>query len=195
MRIYRALTAHREDWGGKLLLLVGPGSAQTGVAPAVGIAAGTTLVLDSDAAAMKSAMRAGQLDFLVNSLDEALRALKNEIRQKRALSVGLIAKVTVTLTEMEQRGIAPDLRLDSASLPRGPGSGEQYFTAFDAAALRAVDAALFGILPASDLVRSRWLQRAPQFLREARRGGRWIWLTERELTSLASQGITPVSRA
>ncbi len=73
---------------------------------------------------MKSAMRAGYLDFVVvvNTLDEALRALKNEVRQKRPLTVGLIAEIEATLTEMVERGVQPDLQLVSSDAQREDSS-------------------------------------------------------------------------
>lgn len=196
MRIYRALTAQRENWGGELVLMCGTGRAQSGAPAAVSIAGGTTLALDGDANAMKAAQRAGYLDFVVNSLDEALRALKNEIRQKRPLSVGLIADVHATRAEIGQRGIQPDLRFDPASLIAALQSGDEYyFAATDGAALREVDATLLAVLPPNALVGRRWLQYAPQFLREARIGGRWIWLRGAELDMLAAKGITPDPRS
>jgi len=195
MRLYRALTAQHSDWGGKLVLLTGPACAQSGAAPAVSIAGGTSLALDSDAAAMKAAQRSGHLDFVVNSLDEALRALKNEVRQKRPLSVGLIADVNATLAEIDERGIVPDLRLTPEACAHiASGNEELFFSATDAAALRELDAVLIAILPADDRPRRRWLQYAPQFLREARTGGRWFWLSTAELAALTQQGITPLPR-
>jgi urocanate hydratase len=192
MRIYRALTAQREDWGGKLVLMRGTGLVQSGASAAVSIAGGTSLALDADASATKAAQRAGYLDFVVNSLDEALRALKNEIRQKRPLSVGLIADVDATLAEMDQRGIQPDLRFDPASLMTGPQPSEEcHFAATDAAGLCQIDSAVLAVLPPNALVRRRWLQYAPQFVREARTGGRWIWLSGAELDMLAATGFTP----
>ena len=200
MRLYRWLTHQRADWGGQLVLLNGAGCTQTGAPPAISIAGGTTLALDSDAAAMKSAQRAGYLDFVVNSLDEALRALKNEVRRKRPLSVGLIADVAATLAEIGERGIVPDLRLAPQTLQQLPPAqihcvfDEHFFAAKDASALREIDAALLAAVPPDDLLRRRWLQRAPQFLREARSGGRWIWLAHSELSALAAQGLTPAPR-
>jgi urocanate hydratase len=200
MRRYRALMGQRADWGGRLVLLVGVECVQSGAASAVSIAGGTSLALDADAAAMKAAMRAGHLDFVVNSLDEALRALKNEVRQKRPLAVGLIAQVNATLTEMSERGVAPDLRLDSEGCAQASSSGdehffptkdEHFFPTKDAAALREIDTGLAAVLPQEDRVRRRWLQHAPQFLREARSGGRWIWLDEAEFAALK---ITPAPR-
>jgi len=196
MRIYRALTTQRQDWGGKLVLMCGTGRGQRGASAAVSIAGGTSLTVDADASAMKAAQRSGYLDFVVNSLDEALRALKNEIRQKRPLSVGLIAGVDATLAEMDERGIQPDLRFEPTTLPiiLQPGD-EYYFAATDGAALRQIDAALLDVLPPDHLDRRRWFQRAPQFLRDARSGGRWMWLTRADLDLLAAKSITPDPRS
>ncbi len=60
-------------------------------------------------------MRTGELDFVVNTLDEALRTLKNEIRQRRPLSVGLIADTDLALAEIAERGLLPDLLLIGAN--------------------------------------------------------------------------------
>ncbi|MGA1981744.1 MAG: hypothetical protein ABSG84_04665 [Acidobacteriaceae bacterium] len=194
MRIYHALVDEREDWGGALVLCCGAGCAASGVSAAVSIAGGTTLAFDSDAAAMKSAMRAGYLDFVVNTLDEALRTLKNEIRQKRPLSVGLIADIEVALAEMVERGVRPDFQF----LPKTQEGTiyrkrhhECFFAAPDSAALREIDAALLAALPAEDVVRRRWLERVPKYLREARSAGRWTWLSDEELELLAAQGLSP----
>ena len=195
MHLYRALAGQHEDWGGRLVLLIGAQHVHNGAASGVSIAGGATLAIASDAAAMKAAMRAGHLDFVVNSLDEALRALKNEVRQKRPLGVGLIADVEATLAEMEERGIQPDLRLTPEGCAHVSSKGdENFFAANDMAGLRGIDVALAAVLPAEDVVRRRWIERAPQFLREARSGGRWIWLREAELAALAGLGTIPSPR-
>lgn len=195
MRLYRTLTDQREDWGGCLVLLSGAQYVHSGAASAVSIAGGTSLALDSDAAAMKAALRAGYLDFVVNSLDEAMRALKNEIRKKRPLGVGLIADADGTLAEMQERGIVPDLRLTPEACAQASSKGDEYvFVAKDTVTLREVNTRLANVLPLEDRIRQRWLQHAPQFLREARSGGRWIWLNEAETGALAVQGLTPVPR-
>ena len=48
---------------------------------------------------------------MVNSLDEALRTLKNEIRQRRPLGVALTAQPPLVLSEMLERGVLPDLQI------------------------------------------------------------------------------------
>ena len=72
---------------------------------------------------------------------------------------------------------------DPSKLPEPPAS--------DAAALREIDAALLTALPSEDVVRRRWLERVPKYLREARSAGRWTWLSDEELESLAAQGLSP----
>ena len=215
LRLYGALIEEREDWGGGLVLCCGEGCAASGVPAAVSIAGGVTLALDSDGSAVKAAMRRGELDFVVNTLDEALRALKNEVRVRRPLSVGLIAEGRAALKEMVERGVQPDLLLIGANqnaqavqqnesiramgaagmalrsmddadgerpgmhVSRSRGD-EVYFPATNAVELRALDERVLAILPPDDLVRRRWLQRVAQYLRDARSGGRWVWLTEEE---------------
>jgi urocanate hydratase len=115
LRVYGELVEVREDWGGGLVLCCGEGCAASGVPAAVSIAGGATLAVDGDAAEVKAAMRWGEVDFVVNTLDEALRALKNEIRMRRPLSVGLIADVDAALSEMVERGVQPDLLLIGAN--------------------------------------------------------------------------------
>jgi hypothetical protein len=66
---------------------------------------------------------------------------------------------------------------------------EFYLPATNAAELRALDERVLAILPADDLVRRRWTQRVPKYLREARSGGRWVWLMEEELKRLREAGI------
>ena len=115
LRLYGALMEAREEWGGGLVLCCGEGCAASGAPAAVSIAGGATLALDGDAAEVKAAMRRGELDFVVNTLDEALRSLKNEVRLRRPLSVGLIADVDAALLEMVKRGVLPDLLLIGVS--------------------------------------------------------------------------------
>ena len=109
LRLYGELIARRDSWSGQLVFTCGAGSSASGLAAAVSIAGGTTLALDPDASAVKAVFRQGGVDFVVNTLDEALRVLKNEIRQHRPLGVGLIAEVGPVLAEMAERGVLPDL--------------------------------------------------------------------------------------
>ena len=112
LRLYGELVARHESWAGKLVFACGEGASATGLPAAVSIAGGTALVLDPDAAAVKAVFRQGGVDFVVNTLDEALRVLKNEIRKHRPLSVALKGDVQSLLVEMDERGVLPDLQIE-----------------------------------------------------------------------------------
>jgi urocanate hydratase len=140
LRLYGELIARRESWGGQLVFTTGEGSSASGLPAAVSIAGGTTLALDPDAASVKSVFRQGGVDFVVNSLDEALRVLKNEIRQHRPLGVGLIAEIEPVLAEMAERGVLPDLHVSldapsdllfQAAPSEGPGREHLHLTTSD----------------------------------------------------------------
>jgi urocanate hydratase len=49
---------------------------------------------------------------MVTSLDEALRILKNAVRQRAARSVGLVGNAADVITELAERGVVPDLLTD-----------------------------------------------------------------------------------
>lgn len=114
LRLYGELIAEREDWSGALVLAVG---RHADIVPtAVSIANGTSLWLTDDAADAKTAMRRGEVDFVVNTLDEALRTLKNQIRQGRPLGVALLSDPTAALAEIAERGILPDIMLGDGAV-------------------------------------------------------------------------------
>jgi len=52
---------------------------------------------------------------MVNSLDEALRILKNAVRKREATSVGLIGNCADIIPELARRGVVPDLLTDQTS--------------------------------------------------------------------------------
>lgn len=84
------------------------GAAET--LPLAALLAGACFVgVDADAEAAKQLLRRGHCDFVVNSLDEALRILKNELRQKAPVAVCLTGDVPAVFAEMARRGVSPDL--------------------------------------------------------------------------------------
>jgi urocanate hydratase len=188
LRLYGELLARSDVWGGKLVFTCGDGASATGLPAAVSIAGGTTLVLDSDSATVKAVFRSGGIDFVVNTLDEALRVLKNEIRQHKPLSVTLIAAIEPTLAEMTERGFVPDLRLDVSSsqtteltawLASRSWSVHE-FTAETTVALRALDTRLLDAMPPDDSIRRAWLKRITHYQRPTAGGLRLLWLTAEE---------------
>jgi urocanate hydratase len=103
------------DLAGKLVVtggLGGMGGAQPLAATLNGAA---FLGVEVDSEKIKRRIRSGYCDICVNSLDEALRILKNAVRQKQALSVGLIGNCAEIIPELARRGVVPDLLTDQTS--------------------------------------------------------------------------------
>lgn len=107
LRLYTALALHRADWSGQLLLSIGLNETGRALALASLAAGAAALFLEEDTAQLRHANREGCLTFSVTTLDEALRALKNEIRQGRAITIGLAGDPAQWLQEMVERGILP----------------------------------------------------------------------------------------
>ncbi len=199
----------RSDWGGDLILACGLGPNGTALALASNIAGAVCLNLEEDAAVAREALRSGACDFVVNTLDEALRAIKNEVRRHRPLSVGLQGNPTTLLQEIFERGVLPHLftspgHTEAAAIfqsqgtvilglaeitkPDGmpPQSGWQLQTfTFDSISERsAFDAKALALLPPEDALRSRWLQSASRILPRESPPQRVLWLTPEEVAQL-----------
>lgn len=172
--------------GGKLLLAGEPDDAGCLELRAANIAGAASLAASADAPALRRAMRQGALDFVVNSLDEALRILKNQVRKKEPVAVGISAAPAAVLAEMVERGVQPDLL--APSLIAAPELA--YFAAHGAQACAplsesargsatfhivpisaegkepaaALDALLLDCLAAEDHLNRRWVRFAPRYL-------------------------------
>jgi hypothetical protein len=207
LRLYAELISRRESLAGTLTLAHGPQCSATGLPAAVSIAGGTSLLIDPDTATVKAIFRTGGLDFIVNTLDEALRVLKNEIRKHTPLSVALTADPASVLAEMRDRGVEPNLEVSfSEPPPNGnlalthlqlPTNGltphaaswlasknwsEVWLPTATTADLRTLDTQLLAQI--TDASRRQWLTRIPNYQRISSNSGRAIWLTPTELAAL-----------
>ena len=109
LRTYTILNTLRRDWGGALILCCGLGPRGAALALASNIAGAVCLSIEENTDTLKAALRAGACDFVVNTLDEALRTMKNEVRKHQPLSVGLEGDPATLLAELLARGVAPEL--------------------------------------------------------------------------------------
>jgi|GEM_PF-660372 len=152
------------------------------LALATTLAGGAFLGIDPDPERLKTAVRNGSCDFMVNTLDEALRVLKNELRKHAPLSTGLLGDPADILPAMVARGVQPDLiapapdegyrrSLDTLS-ERGahiltppntetPAPEEVSWSAATPRDMRHLDRIALDLLPPEDTVRRRWLEQAP----------------------------------
>jgi len=103
------------DLTGKLIVsggMGGMGGAQPLAATMNGAA---FLGIDVDPERIKKRLKTGYCDFMVNTLDEALRILKNAVRKRENVSVGLIGNCADVIPELAERGVMPDILTDQTS--------------------------------------------------------------------------------
>jgi hypothetical protein len=219
LRLYGELAARRESWAGQLVFACGAGASATGLPAAVSIAGGTSLLLDPDTAAVKSAFRAGGVDFVVNTLDEALRILKNEVRKHRPVSVALEGAMQPAFAEMRERGVLPDLQLSVGGIAENEGQlgvehlrlaseggavvssarleawllergwYEVVLERASTAEMRELDTRLLALLPEADTRRRTWVQRIGHYQRGVYGGSRVVWLTKVERAAESSAAV------
>jgi urocanate hydratase len=100
---------------GKLIVSGGMGGMGGAQPLAATMAGASFLGIDVDAERIKKRLKTGYCDFMVNTLDEALRILKNAVRKKEAVSVGLVGNCADVIPELAARGVVPDLLTDQTS--------------------------------------------------------------------------------
>jgi len=169
--------------GGSLLYAGEMDEEARALVVAANIAGAATLVASADLTAQKQAIREAVADFLVTSLDEALRILKNQLRKRETVSVCVaMAPVAVEL-EMNERGVRPDLlRRDVPDAPfhevlidEKADDDETDLTSIPALVvwrvdsarqkdLATLDAIALECLDAGDWPARRWLRLAPRYL-------------------------------
>lgn len=176
-----------DSLGGKLLLAGEANEAGCRLLRAANIAGAASLAASADAAILRHAMREGAIDFVVNSLDEALRILKNEIRKQQPVAVGVSVAPELMVREMVERGVQPDLLRaelpDTPELQEFASRGARRIVPQELAAANgfhimripedwkhpaaAFDTLLLECLPPQDAVNRRWVRLAPRYLPNA----------------------------
>ena len=150
---------------------------------AANIAGAASLAATADRAAQKQAIRDGIADFLVNSLDESLRILKNQLRKREPVAVCAGLEPVAVEREMAERGVRPDI-LRAALFPQveaqfGITSAESAIVAWSAAAASArwlpkLDALAMECLDENAWRERRWLRLAPRYLGRLAQGFRLV---------------------
>jgi urocanate hydratase len=146
------------------------------------VSGGATLAATADSTIQKLIIRDGIVDFVVTSLDEALRILKNEVRKCATVAVCVGAAPATVEREMIERGVLPDLVFkglpgDERDMPEfgavlGSSRGVE---------LTAPDAGLAFVTWQATQAAARWMPKldaiAQDCLASDRRAQRWIRLS------------------
>ena len=111
--------AGEKHFGGNLagkLIVSGGMGGMGGAQPLAATMAGAAFLgIDVDPERIKKRLKTGYCDFMVTTLDEALRILKNAVRKKENVSVGLVANCADVIPELAERGVVPDILTDQTS--------------------------------------------------------------------------------
>jgi urocanate hydratase len=198
--------------GGKLLYAGELDRQGRALLVAGNIAGAASLAATADVAAQKQAVRDGVADFLVTSLDEALRILKNEIRKSQTVSVCVAASPHDIELQMLERGVLPDLlppdfsRASRFSMSFGRGvrqielvapEDSRTLLAWHVASAPAqwlpkLDSIALGCLDPSDGAARRWLRLAPRYLGRLAQGVRVLYCereASREFVARVQAGV------
>jgi urocanate hydratase len=103
------------DLSGKLIVSGGMGGMGGAQPLAATMSGAAFLGIDVDPERIKKRLKTGYCDFMVTSLDEALRILKNAVRKKENFSVGLVGNCADVIPELADRGVVPDILTDQTS--------------------------------------------------------------------------------
>lgn len=158
------------ELGGKLLYVGEPDHDGRALIAAANIAGAASLCATEDLPNQRQAVRDGVVDFLVKSLDEAVRILKNEIRKHTPVAVCISVSSAEIEAQMAERGLLPDLLRPDHDAPSSGSVPEdvallswsvseapaRWMPKLDAFALECA-----GNLPAST---RRWIEMSPRYL-------------------------------
>jgi hypothetical protein len=188
--------------GGKLLYAGELDAEVRALVIAANIAGAASITSTANAAAAKQAMRDGVVDFLVTSLDEALRILKNEIRKRETVAVCVAVAPEMLEEQMQERGVAPDLvrKITNAASPRHRASQVQALaaqqdqlivawsvTAAPALWMPKLDAIALSCIDSENGGTRRWLRLGPRYLGRIAQGLRLLRCTGQIAADLRTQ--------
>ena len=216
-RLYAGLSGSLDPelgLGGKLLFAGELNPAACRLIRAANIAGAASLAATADAAQARQAMRDSVIDFVVNSLDEALRILKNGIRKRQPVAVCVTCASEAIVAEMQDRGVQPDLLP-----PLPPSAAAPDYASFFAQGAQPVheqphvdglkflviamppawaqreaafDALLLDSLSPDDHLNRRWLRLSPRYLGSQARRLRSLACTEATASRLLDSIGKPI---
>ena len=175
---------HEPGLRGKLLYAGALDGEARALLVAANIAGAASLTASADAGVSKQAIRDGVVDFMVTSLDEALRILKNEIRKRNAVAVCVAMEAEAAETDfarqMLERGVRPDITWPVEPFPPEANQallawsvaseGTHWLPRLDALAIQCLDSGS----SRNAVTARRWLQLAPRYLGRMAKGLRLL---------------------
>ena len=103
------------DLGGRWILTAGLGGMGGAQPLAATMAGASMLAIECQSDSIDMRLSTGYLDTKAASLTEAMEIIENAVRERRAVSVGLLGNAGEILPEMVRKGIRPDAVTDQTS--------------------------------------------------------------------------------
>lgn len=133
------------------------------------VAGAATLCATADVQAQKRAVREGVIDFLVTSLDEAVRILKNQIRKRETVAVCVGIQPAAVELQMVERGVQPDVRRVDVSAGTKGLARRQVLVTWQVEAAPVIwmpklDGLALECIDPEDGLARRWIRLAPKYL-------------------------------
>jgi urocanate hydratase len=170
------------------------------------VAGCANLAATADIALLKPAIRDGVVDFVVTSLDEALRILKNEIRKREAVAVCVSDAPAAVEREMQERGVLPDFvfagpRAIARDVPLFGSGSRKIQASMPDARLAILQWKIAESVPrwmpkldaiaadslASDAVARRWIRLSPRYCGRGAQGQRALYIDPRTARKIVNQ--------
>ncbi len=195
---FSALMSIAPDAAGLLVYYGEVDRRGAGMAVAANIAGAVSLGVEGRSSRVKQALREGYCDFMVNSLDEALHILRNEMRKKEPMAVALVGDPEKVVTEMLESGVQPDLvacgglhaqafiERGAKYLPAAVVTPDTLVVTWsvsqDAAMwLPRVDAIAIDALENTSDARAKWIRLAPRYMQKNLSRERYVRMRSAEL--------------
>ncbi|MBM3537579.1 MAG: urocanate hydratase [Alphaproteobacteria bacterium] len=103
------------DLGGRWILTAGLGGMGGAQPLAATMAGASCLAVECQASRIEMRLRTGYLDVRANDLDHALALIAGAVRERKALSVGVLGNAAEIFPELVRRGVRPDAVTDQTS--------------------------------------------------------------------------------
>jgi urocanate hydratase len=110
--------ARQRGWGslkGKWTLTAGLGGMGGAQPLAITMNEGVALVVEVDPARAQRRLEIGYVDFVVDTLEEAMTLVEELVQNEEAKSIGLIGNAAEVFAELAARGVTPDVVTDQTS--------------------------------------------------------------------------------
>ncbi len=100
---------------GKFCLSGGMGGMSGAQPLSIKMAGGVALVIEVDPKRIQRRLDAGFCDYMTHDFKEAMEMVTNSVKEKKAVSIGLVGNCADILPDMVKKGVIPDVVTDQTS--------------------------------------------------------------------------------